>query len=371
MMKRWFGWLLPLALLANSCLLPAAFVPVATDPGVKLETLGHVGGAALTVAFRAHYALLGLSYELIVLDLSDPIHPQWVAALPIPANDIALAGRYAYVVGRDSFAVVDIGDLTQPVLVNTLALPDTGSVVVVTADYAYVAAYGDLYTFALADPTRLALISVNRLTVRITGMATAANELYVVTDNDFQRLDISDPAHPIELERLLDPDLSYGPVIVDGALYFGSKTTLWVKPLVSADAPRAIHPTTPPDWIGEIAVVDDIVYLATGLSGFQVWQLTDQAKASAIGAYPLHGLTKAVIAQDGYVYTIDCDEGLHIFDAANPKALTAVGAFTPMGLSYHLAVDDALAYVTGGFVGGLHEVALTNPAQVHTIAGHL
>ena len=376
-MKRWFGWLLPLVLLANSCLLPVALgpasttAPIATNSGVNLEVLGHVGGAAISLALRDHYALLGLSYELIVLDLANPARPQWVAALPISANDIALAGRYAYVVGRDSFAVVEVGDLTDPVLVNVLALPNTGSVVVVTTDYAYVAVYGDLYTIALANPTKPAIIGVNRLTVRITGMAVAANELYVVTDDDFQRLDISNPTQPIVVEMLADPRLSYGPVIAAGVLYFGNKAALQVRAVAGDVVLRTLALSTTLDWSGDIAIMDGIAYLAGGFQGLHVWDITDPTTAVAIGAYPLNGLAKAVVAQDGYVYTIDCDEGLRIFDAANPTALTAVGAFTPMGLSYNLTVGDAFAYVAGGYAGRLHQVALTNPAQVHTIAGHL
>lgn len=390
-MKRWLTWFLPLVLLLNGCILPSTALEKPTNssisvvtqpgksmnsasvkPGVQLQVLGHVGGAALTVAIRDHYALLGLSYELVVLDLADPTQPQWVTALPIPATDIALAGRYAYVVGRNSFAVVDVDDPARPLLVNTLALPDTGAAaVVVTAAYAYVAVYGDLYTIALADPTKPVIISVNRLAVRITGMATADNELYLVTDDDFQRLEISNPAQPIVLERLVDSQLTYGPVIADRMLYFGGKTALWVKEVASAAAPRAMALDTTLNWTGDMAVVDGIAYLASGYQGLHVWDITDPTQAVAIGAYPLGGLTKAVVAHGGYLYTIDCDEGLRIFDATNPTDLITVSLFTPLGISYKLAVSDAFAYVAGGFAGGLHQVALTNPMQVHTIAGHL
>lgn len=389
-MKRWLTWFLPLVLLLNGCILPSTALEKPTNssisvvtqpgksinsasvkPGVQLHVLGHVGGAALTVAIRDHYALLGLSYELVVLDLADPTQPQWVTALPIPANDIALAGRYAYVVGRNSFAVVDVDEPARPLLVYTLALPDTGAAVVVTTAYAYVAVYGDLYTIALADPTKPVIIGVNRLAVRITGMATADNELYLVTDDDFQRLEISNPAQPIRLELIANPRFSYGPVIVDDTIYFGSKTAIWMKGVGSAMAPRVMDLRPGLDWANDIAVVNGIAYLSTGFQGLSVWGTTDPAHAVALGAYPLGGLTKAVVAHGGYLYTIDCDEGLRIFDTTNPTDLITVSIFTPLGISYKLAVSDAFAYVAGGFAGGLHQVALTNPMQVHTIAGHL
>ena len=390
-MKRWLTWFFPLVLLLNGCILPSEVLEQQTDssisvitqpeksinsadtkPGVQLQVLGHLGGAALTVAIRDHYALLGFSYELVVLDLADPTQPQWVAALPIPATDIALTGRYAYVVGRNSFAVVNVDDPARPVLVNTLVLPDTGAAaVVVTTAYAYVAVYGDLYTIALADPTKPVIIGVNRLAVRITGMATADNELYLVTDDDFQRLEISNPAQPIRLELIASQRFSYGPVIVDDTIYFGSKTAIWMKGVGSVMAPRVMDLRPGLDWANDIAVVNGIAYLSTGFQGLSVWDITDPAHAVALGAYPLGGLTKAVVAQDGYLYTIDCDEGLRIFDASNPTDLITVSLFTPLGISYKLAVSDAFAYVAGGFAGGLHQVALTNSAMVHTIAGHL
>lgn len=377
-MKRWFCWFLPLLLLANSCIVsPISSQSVANPPpvaearGMKLQVLGHINGAAMAVAIRDHYALLGFSYELALLDLVDPTQPQWVTSLPWPSNDVVWVGDYAYVVGRDGLAIVDLRTPTTPVPISTLALPDTASVVAVAHDIAYVAAFGDLYTIALADPQQPTILGVTRLVTRITGLAALGDELYAVTAEGFLRLDVSTPAQPMVLETLADPRLSYGPVIVDGAIYFGGKAALWVKASASAPPQRIPVPTTTVDSILDVAIVDGIVYLASGFQGLHIWDISDPTQAVALGVYPLSGLTKAVVAQGEYLYTIDCDEGLRVFDAANPNALRSVGVFTPLGISYALAVNDAFAYVAAGYIGGLHQLALADPGQAHTIAGHL
>lgn len=365
-------------LLANSCVLSPAPSPLANGAPVadaaheiNLQLLGHISGAATDMALTDHYALLGFSYEVVVLDLADLTQPQWVTSLPLPTTAIAVAEPYAYVAGRNGFAVVDLHEPTTPVVISTLALPETAAVVAVTANVAYVAVFGDLYAIDLTNPQQPTVLSVTRLARRISGMAALAQELYAVTDEGFLRLDVSNPVQPIVLETLLEAHLSYGPVIANGALYFGNKQRLWVKAPGTAVAPRAIVLDLAVDAILDVAVVDNVAYLASSFQGLRVWDLDAPATAVEIGAYPLSGLTKVVIAQAGYVYTLDCDEGLRIFDAADPSRLLAIGTFTPLGISYALAVNDAFAYIAAGFNGGLHQLVFTNPAQVHTIDTHL
>lgn len=367
-----------LALLANSCVALPAPSSLATGAPVadaahkiNLQMLGHVSGTATDMALADHYALLGFSYEVVVLDLADPTQPQWVTSLPLPTTAIAVAAHYAYVAGRDGFAIVDLHEPTAPVVVSTLALPETASVVAVTANVAYVAVFGDLYAIGLINPRQPAVLGVTRLAGEITGLAALAHELYAVTDEGFLQLDVSNPAQPILLETLVEAHLSYGPVVADGALYFGSRKRLWVKEPGSAVAPWSIVLDTTVDAILDVAVVDNFAYLASSFQGLRIWDLSAPATAVEIGAYPLGGLTKVVLAQAGYIYTLDCDEGLRIFDAANPNRLLPVGAFTPLGISYALAVNDAFAYIAAGFNGGLHQIALTNPERMHTIDTHL
>lgn len=377
-MKRYFSWLLPLLLLANSCLASPIVKPptagaasIVSTADVKLQVLGHISGTAMSIALWEHYALLGFSFELAVLDLADLAHPQWLTALPLPANDIVLRANYAYVAGRTGFTIVDIHDPRQPVIVSALPLPETPMYLAVTTDYAYITGYSDLYTIALHEWTQPALVRITSVATWITGVAAVADDVYVASDAGLAWLVMTDPARPVIHWLLANERLRYGPLIVDGQLYFGHHAMLWIKDLASSTPLRSLTLGTTADWIGDVAIMNGIAYMAGGIQGLHVWNLRDPMMAISIGHYPLSGLTKAVVAQDGYVYTLDCDEGLRIFDATNPHELVTRSVFTPLGLSHSLAVSGVFAYVAGGFGGGLHQVALTDPDQVHTITTHL
>lgn len=199
---------------------------------------------------------------------------------------------------------------------------------------------------------------------------TFDNALYVVSNQGFHWLDIADPAQPHVVALLENNRLRYGPVIADGYLYFGGQTGFWIKDLSSTTAPRLIIPDTALDAILDLAVVDGVAYLASGFQGLHVWDITGPT-AVEIGVYPIDGLTKVVGFPTMIMFTINCDEGLRIFDATPPSDLTTVGNFTPLGMTYQLAVNGAFAYIVSGFNNGLHQLAITNPAQMHTVDTHL
>ena len=112
---------------------------------------------------------------------------------------------------------------------------------------------------------------------------------------------MANPIQPVVLEWVKSDRLTYGPVIADGDVYFGDQATLWVKDISFAEAPRAAVSGMVFDWIGDVAVVNGIVYLASGFRGLSVWKITDPMKATEIGSYPTTGLTKAVVADANYV----------------------------------------------------------------------
>ncbi|MEZ4615303.1 MAG: hypothetical protein R2867_07295 [Caldilineaceae bacterium] len=59
-----------------------------------------------------------------------------------------------------------------------------------------------------------------------------------------------------------------------------------------------------------------------------------------------------MVIHDNYLYTVDCDEGLRIFEITASHKLTPLGAFTPLGVAYDLAVFDGFAYIASGFNQG-------------------
>jgi hypothetical protein len=119
----------------------------------NVELLGHIGGAAGAIAVQGDYAYLGFSHEWMVLDIHDRSQPRWVAALDLPANDTALVGALAYVVGREGLAVIDIADPRQPHLLNFSPSTGTLTQINVAGPYAYIGGIRDLQVVDVSDPS--------------------------------------------------------------------------------------------------------------------------------------------------------------------------------------------------------------------------
>lgn len=365
-MRRWFTPLLPVILLISACqplLIPAAGYP-------SLELRAHVSGSALAVAVQGDYAYLGFSYELVVLDIADRSNPQWVTSLPIPTNDIALVGDYAYVVGREGFTVVDISDPTQPQVRGHLTSKETAPSVVVAEGDAYFVEDRRLHQVDIADPTQPQVKSTLTLSSRTEQLAAADAYLYLSSYTGMHVFAISEQTQPSEVCLIETNGYTSGAAIANGYAYFISREILHIVDITNPGACHPIAQIAFPGMVSELTVVDNIAYLTNGSRGLRVWDLANVQEPVELGIYP-STLAVAHTVQDGYLYLADCAEGLQIFTTVDPAHLQVVGSFTPLGAATDLAVIGDYAYVTAGYTSNLHQIAVADPAQVHTIRCHL
>ena len=67
---------------------------------LDVDLVGQIGGNCHTVAAQGDYVYIGVGPRLLILDVSDPAHPQQVsqtAVLPGMVRDVTVAGGTAYV----------------------------------------------------------------------------------------------------------------------------------------------------------------------------------------------------------------------------------------------------------------------------------
>jgi len=111
------------------------------EVGFFADTPG--GGHDRGVAASGGYAYVaGESESLRVIDVSTPSAPAEVGFIDMPgyqADDIAVSGDYAYVVGWSFLSVIDVSRPSAPVEVGFLDMPGHGEDVAVSDGYAYVA----------------------------------------------------------------------------------------------------------------------------------------------------------------------------------------------------------------------------------------
>lgn len=202
---------------------------------------------------------------------------------------------------------------------------------------------------------------------RAKHLATAGGYLYVSSYAGLHVFDLTAQAQAKDVCFIqTETDVS-GVVVTSGYLLFASNSTLHVVDMATPTACHTVAAITMSGWVSDLAVANDILYVANGSHDLRVWDISDPQSPVAIGAYTTGGLALTVTVQDGYLYLVDCNEGLHIYAIADPAHLTAVGHFTPLGITVNLAVVGAHAYLTAGLPLHLHQLDLTAPAQIPII----
>ena len=98
------------------------------------------------------YLVLRLSNSVEVVSIADPMNPTGVASIPFDVvRGLDVSNGHAYVVDRNGFYVVDMGDPETPVVVGTVA----GSFpydVVATGNRVYASLYSNTVVFDVSNP---------------------------------------------------------------------------------------------------------------------------------------------------------------------------------------------------------------------------
>lgn len=361
---KWYLMLSLLVVLVGSGCIPIQQPggSISSTLGPTLQPVAHVGGVAVSIAVRGNYAYLGLSHELVVLDVTDRTQPRQIAALPTPATDIELTERYAYVVGRDGLHIIDIAEPTTPRVLGHWQAERTLADVVVVGDFAYIVSYSDLYVLAVDEPHKPRLVSHSQLDDLFVGIAAAHDYMYAIGARGFYTFDVADPTRPRKVEFVETEVSPNGSISLPDSAYFGGENLLQRVDLALPETPARATALPVQGWVADVVVENGLAYLATGYGGLQVWDIRNERAPARLGAYDTEGLATTLAVDGGYVYLIDCDEGLQIFDVMEPARVQKVGSFATLGVAYKVAANDSFAYVAGGFNGGLHIVDIEQAA---------
>lgn len=205
---------------------PAEFSPVAAHsdaagsadsadsaPASLWTLAGQLGGNVTDIAWLGDdFALLGFGPRVVVIDVSAPESPRWVATgppLPDVVWGIAVAGDRAYVAAGDAgLFVLDASDPLNLQVSGSLDLPENTLDVQVAGDYAYLVTTDvGLRVVDVRDPTRLVEVGAletsegrreewSRLAVS-GGMAVAVEQHGPVTI-----IDVRNPRQPRRVSEI-------------------------------------------------------------------------------------------------------------------------------------------------------------------------
>jgi len=143
---------------------------------------------------------------------------------------------------------------------------------------------------------------------------------------------------------------------------------------------KLIGSASSPGYAFGLTVVDDIVYMVDGVSGFQIIDISNPEQPQILGQLDTH--TNSSVVLDGEyrrynrdvvvvgnkAYIADGENGLSVIDVSNPTnpQVKLYESLDLPGVSYNLRVVGNKVYVAGG-TEGLQVIDISNPLQPYII----
>ena len=303
-----------LGLMVNSCFFSKRLKRVQTYPEWSQE-IRH-----MTVGDKYVLASAGKD-GLILLNTTNPAATRKVGwRIPIDVvvrTTININNHCVYVIGSNTLYVVDISNLSNPVILG-LYKPDTRAIEVeVQEGYAFLpTGDGGLQVIDTSDPTSLKKVGVydsNVVGSKITVWHIAISGQYAyisLTDSiggDFiESLDISEPTRPHKI----------GSIRLDLA--------------------------------GEIVIRGDYAFVTNGI-GLQILDISNPSSPTVIASYDTPNLAQGLKIEGNYVYINDLF-GVEVVDISNPRSPHRV-AYTKLPQVQDIAVVDGYIYVADTELG--------------------
>jgi hypothetical protein len=202
------------------------------------------------------------------------------------------------------------------------------------------------------------------------GIAVVGEVLYRSNGGYFEALDVSDPAAPVLLSRILAEQSVVQDVQVVGDLaYVVSARSNFPDGagLRIVDVSDPANLTVIGEALGQtafgVAVSGDYAYVGAATAGFSVYDVSDSAAPTRVTTLPVSGASVLKVAVDGTTaYISGGNAGFRTVDITDPESPGVLGSFATTDFATNVAYADGAAYVlSNGF--GLTVLDVTDPAM--------
>jgi len=326
-------------------------------------------GAALTVdVIEGADLLLLAAYTggMYIVDVSEPTAPAAVSHLT-PGVIYSVRGSASTVYAAawaDGVYVLDITTPASPIEIGQCTHMDTAMDVLAAGNIAYVAnSYNGLAVMDISNPAAPDTVATMSLGGYALRLALEGDRLFVANQNGGMAVvDVSDPADP-SLVVQIDPDgfPTDVAVIANTAYLAAAHGGLEILDVTAPLTPTPVLLGSLPghDDIQQIVMDGDLAWLAMGMAGVCVLDLSDPANPVEIGGYRGGGACFSVALAGNHAYMTD-STWFRVLDVTHPDAPTQVGLTFTNNTGYHVVVADDLAYV--GIWHGFQIVDVSDPA---------
>jgi len=321
-----------------------------TDPADPQELgYAHIGsdGATDLVWHGRHVLASSSMYDVTVFDVQNPTNPTKIDEVIITdlmAQEIAVSGRYAYVVGGMELYVVNITYLGALSVADSVATSSPAHAVLVAGDVVYVGTDSGIAVYDAVDPTLTTYVGSTPTPDAVLDLERTGSLLHAALgDSGIMWFDLSAPGAPLPIESFQTPGSARDLVASGDYLHVAdgdALVTLDVTDLSDIDVCESVP------LAGEVQRLvrsGEHTFVVAGTAGLHVVDVLDVMSEPTF-CFDSGQWTETIDEYGDYLCTTF--RGLEIWDISNPRAPSFVTSVQELELSYDAAIHGHYAFVT-------------------------
>jgi hypothetical protein len=362
------------------------------DAPSLVAMLNSPSGQVTGLDVQGDYAFLAAGH-LLIADISKPSSPGLASDVDFeyyPATRVTVDGNKAYVACHTPHwysldydgvvVIVDVSDPLHPAPLLWLSTPNSN---VLEAWVADLAVSGSLLIAAktvtclgsplnpcyTALPTRLELVDlsvpenppvVGWIPVSEPRSVTVSGNLVYVPDHGVLRIiDISDPVHPEQVGWLASNPTDVS-LLGNRALVTG-RYTLMVLDMTRPDSPYVSARYDSLEAPSAITLDHETAYVSDLLLGLRVFDVSGSGTPILLGGWQQPAVISKVVADGPYLYGLGKDTTVHILSRLDPENPTEVARFRTRAVPQDIALQNGLGYIAEAWGGGMQIVDFSAP----------
>ncbi len=314
------------------------------------------------------------------VDYGSYIH--WLGTAPIGATvlGVAVQGEVAYVAHAEGLSVIDVASPSAPLVVGGVGLPGTPVSVAVAGRYAYVVGtFGAVYAVDVAVPQFPWLVGMIELQEQLFAVASEGGRAFVAADaGDLYVIDMSVPEAPVVESHLILPGEAQGIMVRNGLAYVaGGSAGLHVVDVVDPGAPVLLGTGDIGDYGSSIDVA--LTVAADGVNttyayvavrgwgaGLFVIDVSNPADPLPVGAALLAPLlSPSAVAVTGGHVLVSTGRGTRVYDPSDPTTPIPISSVDLEAID--IAAEGNRAYLADYYTG-LHVIDISSVKGVTPLA---
>jgi hypothetical protein len=324
-----------------------------------------------------------------IINVEDIDKPALTNILLPNVRDLAVSGSYMYAsVESNGYEIIDISDPKKPKETSKFLTSGHAEASQVDGNLAYIAYSFGSWGVRILDVTDKAKPVANKKWAFTENDANSLalfpedTFLYITSDQaGMKKIDASDKT---DMHSVASFDTPADAVAIDvsGSYVYAVDNTMGDAPEkeglrileISIPNPQSMLFTlsgfcATPGEASDVYVYAGYAYVADGMEGLQVIDVSDRKKPTIIGHADTSGFAAGVYVTENYAYVADKDQGLAIFDVKTPGSPANTAAIQTPGEALAVVVSGDYAYVADGTQGlaVIHVQDKTQPRIVGTL----